>query len=153
MKMVRLSDLRICRRSAYNETTFRRLKSALNKLMMMMMVAIIIIIITLTVVVVLSLFQSSRLTRIFLTQCAVLCLLRLQKLFQSLHLPSSPLGLITPCSFSFLFTEIKTKINKLRLGYKCYPKFIFSKQYSKFMTIIVGEIWVQGVLCYVCSHG
>jgi len=66
---------------------------------------------------------------------------------------TSPLGLVTSCSLSFvLFTEIKTKINKLRLGYKCYPKFIFSKQYSKFMTIIVGEIWVQGVLRYVCSH-
>jgi len=47
---------------------------------------------------------------------------------------------------------MKTKINKLRLGYKCYPQFIFSKQYSKFMTIIVGEIWVQRVLRYVCSH-
>ena len=90
MKVVRLSDLRICRRSAYSETTFRRLKSALNRLMMMMMMVVVvaamvamIIIITLTVVVVVSVFQSSRLTRIFLTQCAVLCLLRLQKLYFS----------------------------------------------------------------------
>jgi hypothetical protein len=31
-----------------------------------------------------------------------------------------------PCSFSFvLFTEIKTEINKLRLGYKCFPTVYF----------------------------
>jgi hypothetical protein len=66
MKVVRLSDLRISRRRAYSETTFRRLKSALNKLIIIMMVVAIIIILTSAVV--MSVFQRSRLTRIFLTQ-------------------------------------------------------------------------------------
>ena len=91
MQVVRFSDLPISRRSAYGETTFRHLKSALKKLMMMMMmvvvvliIIIIIIIITLTVVLV-RIAELPFDPHFLKAVCSSLPTLVTKTVFQSLH--------------------------------------------------------------------